>query len=806
MWETTVGDLRYAVRQLRKAPAFAIAVVLTLAIAIGANTAIFSVVRTVLLQPLPYKEPGRLLCIWHGGGTNYSWYTFSYPRFLYFQQHLADVAELAAYDDEAVTFSDGGEPQRLEGGRVSANFFSLLGVKPAMGRGFLASEDHHGANAVVLLSDRFWRQRYDADPKIIGRTVIIDSEEFVVIGVLPRGFQFQGAPVDVWRSRIVDTRTFAPTSVQLGASYLTVVARLHPGISLSRLRAELNVTGAQYSTENSTNSDILGPVSADFLQKKLFSTVHVTLLVLWGAVVCLLVIACANVANLVLARATARYRDISVRFALGATRRRIAQQLVTENAFLSLCSALLSLPLTLWAMRFLVQALQRVSPSVPDVHLNVAVMLCTLGIAAAIGIVFGLAPMWMLAPGRVPSGIRSEERGFSASKVSTQLRNALVAGEVALCLVLLAAAGLLTQSFARMSTMNTGLRTDHILMVPLDLMPNRYQAWQKRVTFYDQVLERVETVPGVMTAGIASKVDLVSSGLGYMLQIEGSPDLGSRNPSARGRSISPGYFGVVGIPLLRGRLFTSHDTATSARVVIINEAFAREFFPGADPIGKHITYSTDRITCEVVGVVGNVRSDVQEADVDEQMYLPLSQRPWLVAKLLVRTNNPEGVAAAIRNRIQSVDAGQAVAGSVTFEQVVAEHLDRPRTAMLVVVMFAGSALLLAAVGIYGVIAYSVAQRRKEIGIRMALGADARRVKAMVFRQTLRLLGIGVMIGLPLAISLSRLYASLLFEVQSGDPLTFMGVIGVLFSVAFAASYLPAMRAAKIDPIIVLRID
>jgi putative ABC transport system permease protein len=806
MWEMTVGDLRYAVRQLRKAPAFAIAVVLTLAIAIGANTAIFSVVRAVLLQPLPYEAPGRLVCIWHGDVRSYSWYTFSYPRFLYFQQHLADVAELAAYDDETVTFSDGGEPLRLEGGRVSANFLSVLGVRPAMGRGFLASEDHHGATAVVLLSDRFWRQRYDANAKIIGRTVIIDSEEFVVIGVLPRGFQFQGAPVDVWRSRIVDTRTFAPTSVRLGASYLTIVARLHPGISLSRLRAELNVTGAQYSTEHSTNSDIMGPVSADLLQRKLFSTVHVTLLVLWGAVICLLIIACANVANLVLARATARYRDISVRFALGASRWRIARQLVTENAFLSLGSALLSLPLTLWCVRFLVQAFQRASPSVPDVHLDVAVMLSTLAVGAAIGIVFGLTPMWMLAPGRVPSGIRSEERGFSASKVSTRLRNALVAGEVALCLVLLAAAGLLTQSFARMSTMNTGLRTDHILMVPLDLMPNRYQVWQKRVTFYDDVLERVETIPGVIEAGIASKVDLVSSGLGYMLRIEGSPDLGSRNPSARGRSITPGYFGVLGIPLLRGRLFTAHDTSASARVAIINEAFAREFFHGRDPIGKHITYSTDRIICEVVGVVGNVRSDVQEAGVDEQMYLPLSQRPWLVAKLLVRTNNPEGVAAAIRNRIQSVDVGQAVAGSVTFEQVVAENLDRPRTAMLVVVLFAGSALLLAGVGIYGVIAYSVAQRRKEIGIRMALGADTHRVKAMVFRQTLRLLGIGLAIGLPLAIGVNRLYASLLFEVHSSDPLTFACVIGVLFSVAFAASYLPAMRAAKIDPVIVLRID
>ncbi len=805
-FETLLGDVRYAVRQFRKSPAFAIAVVLTLAVAIGANTTIFSVVRAVLLQPLPYQDPARLLCIWHGDGESYPWYTFSYPRFLYFQQHLGDLAGLAAYDDESVTFSDRGEPLRLEGGRVSANFFSVLGIRPAIGRGFLPSEDRHGAPPVVLLSDRFWRQRYHADPNIIGRAVVIDAEEFTVIGVLPRGFQFQGQPVDVWRSRIVDTRTFAPTSVRLGASYLTVVARLHPGVALSQLRAKVTAVAAQYSQENSGNSDVLGPVNADFLQRKLFAAVHMTLLVLWGAVVCLLVIACANVANLVLARATARYRDISVRFALGASRGRIARQLITENLFLSLCSVFVSLPLSLWGMQSLVLAFQQILPAVPEVHLDLAVMLSTFAVAAAIGVGFGLMPMWLLARGKAQAGVRSEERGFSASKWSTQLRNCIVAGQVALCLVLLAAAGLLTQSFVRMSTMSTGLRTDHILMLSLDLMPDRYTIWQKRVNFYDEVLRRVEAIPGVRQAGIASRVDLVGAGLGYMLQVEGSPDLGSRNPGARGRSVSPGYFSLVGIPLLRGRSFTEHDTSTSSRVVIINQAFANKFFPGTDPLGRHITYSTDRINCEVVGVVGNVRSAIQDAGVEEELYLPLSQRPWLVAKLLVRTNNPENIAAAIRSRVQAVDPEQAVADSSSLEGVISERLGRPRTAMLVVVVFAGSALLLAAVGIYGVIAYSVAQRRKEIGIRMALGADRRRVKTMVFRQTLRLLAIGLIIGLPLAIILSRLYTSLLFEVKPTDPLTFACVIALLSSVALASSYLPALRAANVDPIVVLRID
>lgn len=805
-FEALAGDLRYAARQLRKSKGYASAVILTMAIAIGANTAIFSVVRAVLLKPLPFSEPARLLCLWRGDGESYPWYTFSDPRFLYFQQRLSNVAELAAYDDETATLSDHGEPVSVEGGRVSSNFFSVLGITPQIGRGFLPSEDQHGANAVVLLSDRFWRARYHADPKIIGHAVVIDGEEFTVIGVLPRAFRFQRASVDVWRSRIVDTRTFAPASVRLGATYLTVIARLRRGVTLSRLRAQLAVVADHYRRDNPGNSDVLGPVSAETLQHKLFSAVHMTLLVLWGAVACLLVIACANVANLVLSHSTARDRDIRVRVALGASRWRIAQQLVTENVFLSICSVFVSLPLSGWGMRSVVAALQTPQVSVPGAHLDVAVTLSTFVLAIFIGVLLGLSALGVIGLGKAPSGIHSGERGSSASKWSTQLRNGIVAGQVAVCLVLLAAAGLLTQSFMRMSTMRTGLRADHILMMSLDLMPERYALWQKRVNFYDEVLRSAETIPGVRAAAIASRVNLVGSGLGYVLQIEGKPDLGSRNPGASGRSVSPNYFRVVGIPLLQGRMFTDHDTSTSSRVMIINEAFARKFFPDSNPLGKHITYSTDRINCEVVGVVGNVRSGVQDMGVDEELYLPLSQRPWLVAKLLVRTNIPNGIAGAVRSRIQAVDSEQAIADIVPLEQVISDNLGRPRTAMLAVTVFAGSALLLAAVGIYGVIAYSVAQRRKEIGIRMALGADAHRVRAMVFRQTLRLLGIGLMAGVPLALLLGRLYASLLFAVEPGDPETFAGVIGVLFCVAFIASYLPALRAAKVEPAIVLRID
>ena len=700
----------------------------------------------------------------------------------------------------------GGEPVGVEGGRVSANFFSLLGIKPVLGRTFLAAEDEHGANPVVLLSDRFWRRRYAADSNILARTASIDGEAFTIVGVLPAGFQFQGEPVDVWRSRIVDTRTFAPASVQLGASYLTVIARLRPGVTLVQARAKLAVLGAQYSQINPGNSDILGPVQAGSLQSKLFAAVHTVVLVLWGAVICLLVIACANVANLVLARATARYRDVGIRVALGASRARIAQQLITESLLLAFAGAAASLPVALAGMHALVPALQQSSHAVPDVHLDAGILFFTLAVATAVGLVFGLTPLFVLSGTNLQMGLHSQDRSVSSSAWGTQLRSGIVTAQVAFCLVLLAAAGLLAESFVRMTTLPTGLRTRHILTAQLDLMPGRYNSWQSRANFYNEILRRVNGIPGVSGTAIASRVDLVGSGLGYLVQVEGEADLGSKNPGASGRSVTPDYFNVLGIPLLRGRGFTEHDTAQSHRVMIVNQAFGRKFFPGQDPIGKHVTYSTDRITCEIVGVARDVRVSLGEAGAEEQIYLPLAQRPWLVAKLLVRTYDAAQSSAAIQKQIQAVDASQAVAGTRPLDQIIAERLGRPRTAMSVVGVFAVSALVLAAIGIYGVITYNVVRRKKEIGIRMALGADARQVRALVFRQTFKLVLMGLLVGLPLAAALNPLYRSLLFGVTPSDPVIFLSATALLFAVALAASALPAIRATAVDPVVILRAE
>ena len=805
-FETGAADIRYVARQLWHSPVFTITVVVTLALAMGANTAIFSVLNAVLLRPLPYSDAARLLAIWHGEASSNPWYSFSYPRFRYFQDRAQPFADLAAYDDEIVTVTDRGSPVRVEGGRVSANFFSVLRIQAELGRSFNSAEDAHGATPVAMLSDRFWRNRYGARRDILGQAIRIDNESFTVIGVLPAAFQFQSADVDVWRSRIVDTRTFAPSSVQSGSSYLTVIARLHPGFDLPQARARLASLARQYSQDHAGNSDVDGFVQADRLQRKLFANLHVTLLVLWGAVLCLLVIACANVANLMLARASARQRDFSIRLALGAGRRRIAQSLITESLLLSFASLLVSIPLSLGVTRALVSALQQTTETVPAVSLDLRIAAVTVGVATLIGIGFGLAPLSALAGAGVSGGLRTQGRGFSGSAWSTALRGALVSAQVAFCLALLVAAGLLARSFVHMTTLRTGLRTGHVLAFPLDLMPDRYTSFPSRIRFFDEVLRRAASLPGIQQAAIADRVDLVSSGLHYLVQPEGAADLGSRNPTARGRSVTPAYFDVVKIPVLRGRSFTERDTAAAPPVTIVNEAFVHQFFPNADPIGKHVTYSTDRISCQIVGVVRDVRESLEDSAADEEFYLPLAQRPWLVAKLLVRTENPAGLFNAIHAQIQAIDPGQAVASGFTLDDWVAETVGRPKMAMSAVSVFAFSALLLAAIGIYGVIAYTVEQQKKQIGIRMALGADSGRVRAMVFGQTVRLLLVGVAAGVPLSLLGSRLYSSLLFEVQPADPWTMLAVVLLMAIVALAASYFPAARAIKVDPIVVLRAD
>jgi predicted permease len=800
-----VADVQFALRQLRKAPAFTAAVALTLALGIGANSAIYSVTDAAVFRPVRYRQPEQLISVWAGSPGEARFYSFSYPRFEFFRERSREFAALAAYDDETVTLVDAGEPVRLTGGRVSANFFSVLGVAPALGRGFLPEEDAHNARPVVLLSDGCWRRRYNGDPQVLNRAVRIDGEEFMIVGVLPAGFQFRDPDVELWRSRIVDTRTFAPESVRLGAGYLTVLGRLQKSLSVSEVQARFAAIDESYRRDHPGNSDIGDRAFSDLLERQFFPGVRKMLIMIWGAVGCLLLIACANVANLVLARNSARQRECAVRLALGAGRLRIARQLITEGLVLSLLGGIASVPVTAWSMPLVAAGVQRTMSAVPDPHLDLRLLAITFAIAALIGTAFGLAPLLLLMRGELEGALHSGGRTASSSAWSIRYREALVAGQVALCVILLTGAASLLDSFRRMSAARTDLRVANVSVVPLDLMPDRYQSWDSRGRFYAEVLRRTSEIPGVTSTAITSRIDLIQHGLGYMISVEGRPDLGPGNPGALGRSVSPNYFNTLGISLLRGRGINERDSVTAPRVMVVNETFGRQFFPGQDPLGKHVTYSTDRIRCEIVGVVRDVRV-ASQADTEPTMYLPLAQRPWLVARLLVRTGSPNAVLVSVRNAIQAVNPDQAVGQARPLDDMISDALGQPRTTMFLVMVFAVLALALGAFGIYGVTAYTVAQRGREIAIRMALGADARGVRGLVFRQTVQVLAAGLLVGIPLAAAVSRVYANMLFGMHSADPAMLAAVGAAVGLVAIAASSVPAIQAAAIDPIASLRAE
>ena len=791
-------DLRYTLRGIRKKPAFAAIAIGTFALGIGANTAIFSVIDAVMLRPLPYPDSSRLVFLWAGEPQRSTQYSFSYPRFEAFRDRATAFAGVAAYDDEVVSFADRGEPERIEGGRVSREFFSVLGVKPVLGREFSADEDRPGGAPVAMLSHRRWQEHYGSDPGILGKTVRIDGEPYAIIGVLPAGFDFLGEPVDVWRCRLFDTRTYPLATVRQGAAYITIIGRLKPGASLSQAQAQVALVDGDYKREHPGFTDAGISAHADSLQKQEFAGIRQSLLLLWGAVSCLLLIACANVANLLLSRAMGRRQEITVRMAIGASRGRIAGQLLVESVTLAVLGGLASLPLGALGVRLLADALRQTSPQVPDVQLNVSVMAFTLVVSVLVGIAFGLAPVFFSLR------MRPGTRGTTHSRMRGRFGGALVASEIALSLVLLMAAGLLAESFLKARNMRSGLDASRVWAMPLVLLPERYDKWESRMAYYDEALRRVSQAPGVVSAGITTRMDLLQYGLEYLTWVEGTPDLGAKNPVARGRSISEDYLHVVGIPIVRGRGFTRHDDVSSARVMMVNESFARRFFSGQDAVGKRVTYGTDRVTCQIVGVVRDVLT-LRETKAQDEIYLPLAQRPWLVSRLVVRFAGNEATAAtAVRHAIQAIDPDQAPGALEPFDRFLDRRLEQPRLMLLLVSVFGATALLLAAVGIYGVMSNAVAQRTREIGIRVALGAERHDVRGLVIGQCMRLVAAGVVLGVPLAMAAGKLYASMLFGTTTSDPMTFGVVALVLGLVALVACCVPAARATRVDPMVVLR--
>jgi putative ABC transport system permease protein len=803
-------DIRYAIRRLLKSPSFTAVAVLTLALGIGANSAIFSVVNGVLLDPLPYHDPERLVGIFHLSDGQRA--VMSGPNFTDVKRLSQTLADAAAVTRSRVILTGEGEPVRLDGAQVSAGLFDLLGVRPVLGRTFHADENEPGRQQVAILSHGLWQQRFGADEGVIGKRIMLDGVSTEVVGVMPKDFSFPSAR-QLWTPL-----EYSPALLreQRGAWYLTVVGRAKAGIPIERVTAEIETIGAQLATQYPDNNEGLG-FTAVSLHEATVGDIRKAVFVLLGAVGFVLLIACANVANLLLARAAGRETEMAVRSALGAARGRLIRQLLTESIILSLAGAALGLLVAVWGVDLLKGLRPAGVPRLDNVTVDTDVALFTMGLAVATGLLFGLVPAFQSTGIAIAGSLKEAGRGALSTRGGARMRSTLVVAEMALAVMLLAGAGLLIRSFTKLASVDPGFRATQALTFELSLPESRYADDARQIAFFDQLIPQLRTVPGVEQAAAVISLPLSGSSLVLTFEVAGRPPVPpSQQPAMQVRIATAGYFETLGIPLKRGRVFTNEDRAGTTPVVLITESSARQYFPGEDPIGKKIILgwgrgvgeARRRAGGEVVGVVG----DVKDAGLDEadppQIYMPFAQWPVSGMSLVLKTAvPPASVAEPTRAAVHAIDPNLPVANVRTLEEVVARSISQPRFYMTLLAVFAGVALVLAAIGIFGVLSYAVAQRTREIGIRLALGAQHRTVLRLVVREAMLLALAGVAVGVVCAVLLSRsLVSSLLFSTSPQDPLTFAIVAAVLSAVALLASYIPARRATRVDPIVALRAE
>ncbi|HKS29934.1 MAG TPA: ABC transporter permease [Pyrinomonadaceae bacterium] len=826
-------DLRFGVRMLLKHPGFTLIAVLTLALGIGANTAIFSIVNAVLLRQLPYPEPSRLVVLWStmvSQGVSTSGSSLPDYREWRDQNHVFDG--LAGYYLGDFNLSGAGqEPERVQGGRITANLFEVLGVSPAMGRGFLPEEEKWGNNRVVILSYELWQRRYNSDAGLIGRAITVGGTPYTVVGVMPKGMPFfdnQPKP-ELW----------SPISFPAGDNmdsrnnyFVNLVGRLKPGVTVEQAQAD--VTAIANRIQEKSEEKVLGGLVVP-LREQLVGDVRPMLLVLLGAVAFVLLVACVNVANLLLARATSRERELAIRASLGASRRRIIRQLAVESLPLGLLGSTAGLLLAVWGIDLLTSLLPESLPRHNPITIDPSVLLFTLGISLVTALIFALLPAFQAAKADVQAALNEGGRSGTQGRRQGRLRGLLIASEMALALVLLIGAGLMIESFLKLRRVDTGFSAENVLTMRIALPSAKYPERESvndpqpvALNFYERLLERVKTLPGVEGAGVSTNLPLGAGNTwGKLFSIEGRPLPTSMAevPIVNFALVSPEYLSALRINVQRGRAFNEHDTENSQQVAIISEATARKHFQGEDPLGKTIWMGPpeslmppellkavgrfERRT--VVGVVTDVKGSSLAASSEAMVYVPYTQsrkEGWSNSMMLaVRTSSaPESMAAAIRKEVYALDPDQPVSNVLTMQERLNQSLSQPRFSALLLGLFALVALVLAAVGIYGVISYSVTQRTHEIGIRMALGASARDILKMVVGQGMILTLIGVGVGLVASFLLTRFLASLLFEVSSFDPLTYLGVSLLLLIIAFIACYIPARRATRVDPMVALRYE
>jgi putative ABC transport system permease protein len=811
-------DLRSALRQLAKAPSFTVVALATLALAIGATAAVVSLVNALLVRPLPYHEPSRLVLLWeHFYGQELDRIPVSAPEYLDYTKELKSV-EIGAFHYVELNLTTGEMPERISGAFVSPSVFSVLGIQPIRGRTFTAGEFGEGNDNVILISERLWKRRFNSDPAIVGKPLSINGRTFTLAGIMPEAFQFPiplfniqggifGRQVDIWKPI-----AFSKDDLESrGLRSYGVVARLKPSVSLGQAQAELNTVVANWYQRFPDNYQPATKFGASLypFHQQVIGGMRTALFILSGAVAFVLLIACANLATMLLARTTSREHELAIRVALGAGRWRLVQQLLTESVLLALGGAALGVLLSLWALEFLKRIGATTIPRLAEVNVDPTVLVATAAIATGTGIIFGLAPGLASAKPELTEALKEGGRGATAGTRSNRLRNALIVAEIALALALLVGAGLLMKGFARLQNVSAGFDPRNVLTTELSLPQAKYASGQPVADFYAELVRRAQTLPGVEAAALTMILPLSGTNSDSSFAIEGRTPIQEKVfPDEEIRVITPDYFRVLRVPLLAGRFFDQRDNGDAPKAVIINQAFARKWFHGENPIGKRITQDDpDKPGVHwmtIVGVVGDVRHRGLDFAPAPEYYLPHGQLPYRVMTLAVRSEqDPLSLAAAIRRQVQTLDPELPIANVRTLDQVVSDSVAPRRLSVVLLGVFAAIALLLAAVGVYGVMSYLVVQRTHEIGVRIALGAQRRDVLRLIVGHALKLIGIGALIGLTLAFASTRTLSALLYNVSAFDLTTFVVVTIALSAVALLASYIPAVRATRADPVIAL---
>ncbi|MBD0372277.1 MAG: ABC transporter permease [Pyrinomonadaceae bacterium] len=801
-------DLRYGLRMLTKNPGFTLVALLAIALGIGANTTMFSCVNALLLRPFSFDNQDRLMMIVERvPETGVKHGSVAPGNFIDWRDQSKAFEEIAAINKRAFNLTEGDQPERVSGARVSPRFFAALNVKAARGRVFTDEEGQPGKEQVALIKESLWERRYASDPNLVGSQIKVDGRAFTVVGILPKDFNFPVNGSEIWTPLAFN----AKDQTDRGNHYLEVIGRLKPGITREQAQGEIDSISQREQKEfPETNSGRFGFVEG--LNESYTRGSRVYLNVLMGAVVFVLLIACANVANLLLVRATSRQKEIAIRMALGGSRWRLIRQLLTESIVLASLGGMLGLLFSVWGIEFIKGGIPpgftQYIPGWEKLQIETNVLLFTLVVTLLTGAVFGLAPAFHATRVNLNESLKESGKGASSGASRNRLRSLLVIAEVALSLVLLVGAGLMIRSFVQLIRSDLGVNAKNVLTMELSIPRVKYPEEQQRLNFYHELVGRVRNLPGVTSAAAVNYVPMGRSSSSSNFRIDGQPaPLKGKEPYADYRIITPHYFETIGTPIRQGRAFTEQDKKGSTPVVIINEQLARRYFPAGDALGKRLIISEEGGPLEIVGIAADVKDEDLDEEAEMTAYRPFMQEPWWSMALVVRTNSePTQFAQAIRNEVRSLDAEQPVYNIKTMEQIVDESISAKRLAMVMLGFFAFGALLLAAIGIYAVMSYAVTSRSHEIGIRMALGAQPGDILKLIIGQGLVLTMIGVGFGLLGAFAMTRAMTEILYGVEATDPLTFGGISLLLSAVAFIACYLPARRATRVDPMVALRYE